>query len=98
MSIQGEGAAEIASRVLGGASMLGGSARGASALLGGAAKGLLGLDAIDQEIPGLGAITDGLTVAAGIGSLVASAFEKGPKLPDMPTIKKIASIGGSYGT
>ena len=49
MSIQGEGAASIASRVLGGASMLGGSARGASALLGGAAKGLLGLEAIDQD-------------------------------------------------
>ena len=98
MSIQGEGAASIASRVLGGASMLGGSARGVSAGLSAASKALLGIDAVDQEIPGLGEISDALTVAAGIGSLVASAFEKGPKLPDAPTIKKIASIGGSYGT
>tara|TARA_R110000824_G_scaffold384994_2_gene579159 strand:+ start:349 stop:645 length:297 start_codon:yes stop_codon:yes gene_type:complete len=98
MSINDSSAAAIASRVLGGASMLGGSARGLSAGLGAASKTLLGIDAVDQEIPGLGAITDGLTVAAGIGSLIASAFEKGPKEPDAPKPTAAPSVGGSYGT
>ena len=102
MSINSPDAAEIASRVLGGASMLGASGRGlATGLatgLSAASKALLGIDAVDQEVPGLGMITDGLTVAAGIGSLVATAFEKGPKLPKAPVAPKQASIGGSYGT
>tara|TARA_R110001592_G_scaffold137031_2_gene354659 strand:- start:2783 stop:3079 length:297 start_codon:yes stop_codon:yes gene_type:complete len=98
MSINSTDPASIASRVLGGASMLGGSARGVSAGLSAASKALLGIDAVDQEIPGLSTITDGLTVAAGIGSLVATAFEKGPKVPKAPVEPKMASVGGSYGT
>ena len=98
MSINSTDPASIASRVLGGASMLGGSARGVSAGLSAASKTLLGIDAVDQEIPGLSTITDGLTVAAGIGSLIASAFEKGPKIPKAPVAPKMASVGGSYGT
>ena len=102
MSINSPDPASIASRVLGGASMLGGAGRGvASGVatgLSAASKALLGIDAFDQEIPMLGTITDGLTVAAGIGSLVATAFEKGPKLPKAPVAPKMASIGGSYGT
>ena len=98
MSINSPDPASIASRVLGGASMLGGSARGAARGLSVASKTLLGIDAVDQEIPGLGEITDGLTVAAGIGSLIATAFEKGPKIPKAPVEPKMASVGGSFGT
>ena len=98
MSINSTDPAEIASRVLGGASMFGGSVRGVATGLSAASKALLGIDAFDQEIPMLGTITDGLTVAAGIGSLVATAFEKGPKLPKAPVAPHMASIGGSYGT
>ena len=40
--------------------------------------GALGtIDIADQEIPILGAITDGLTVAAGAGALIESAFGGG---------------------
>jgi|TARA_R110000824_G_scaffold181555_1_gene362428 hypothetical protein len=78
--------------------MLGGSARGVATGLSAASKALLGIDAVDQEIPGLSTITDGLTVAAGIGSLIATAFEKGPKIPKAPVEPKMASVGGSYGT
>ena len=98
MSINSTDPASIASRVLGGASMLGGSARGVATGLSAASKALLGIDAVDQEIPGLGEISDALTVAAGIGSLVATAFEKGPKIPKAPVEPKMASVGGSYGT
>ena len=98
MSINSTDPAAIASRVLGGASMLGASGRGLATGLSAASKALLGIDAVDQEVPGLGMITDGLTVAAGIGSLVATAFEKGPKLPKAPVAPTQASIGGSYGT
>ena len=98
MSINSTDPASIASRVLGGASMLGGSARGVATGLSAASKALLGIDAVDQEIPGLSTITDALTVASGIGSLVATAFEKGPKVPKAPVEPKMASVGGSYGT
>tara|TARA_R110000824_G_scaffold105666_3_gene250076 strand:- start:396 stop:680 length:285 start_codon:yes stop_codon:yes gene_type:complete len=66
-------------------------------LAGGALKGLLGIDAVDQEIPGLGAITDGLTVAAGVGSLIASAFDTGPAEPDAPKDPGPGEVGGSFG-
>jgi len=101
MSIQfeGEGPAQISSEILGGASMLGGARGTVTNVLGGATKALLGVDLADQEIPFLGEITDGLTVAAGIGSLVASAFEGGDKEPDEPAQSNLGpSIGGSYGT
>mgnify|MGYP003624483552 FL=1 len=102
MSINSVDPAEIASRVLGGASMLGATGRGlassVSTGLSAASKALLGIDAFDQDIPALGLITDGLTVSAGIGSLIATAFEKGPKLPKAPVAPQEAGVGGSYGT
>ena len=88
----------LLSEGLGGAAMLGGAKGTIGRLLGGATKSLLGIDLADQEIPGLGAITDGLTVAAGIGSLVASAFDVGgesePPPPDLPPA---ATQSGSFG-
>tara|TARA_R110001599_G_scaffold83386_1_gene224117 strand:+ start:101 stop:403 length:303 start_codon:yes stop_codon:yes gene_type:complete len=100
MSIQFSGGpAQIASEVLGGASMLGAARGSVTNVLGGATKALLGVDLADQEIPFLGEVTDGLTVAAGIGSLVASAFEGTGKEPDEPAESNLGpSIGGSYGT
>ena len=90
--------ARIASELLGGGAMLGGARGTVTNLLSGAAKGLLGIDAIDQEIPGLGAITDGLTVAAGIGSLVASAFDVGDSPdPTPPKEAQVGGVGGSFG-
>ena len=100
MSIQFSGGpAQIASEVLGGASMLGGARGTVTNVLGGATKALLGVDLADQEIPFLGEISDGLTVAAGIGSLVASAFEGKDTDTQEPTESNLGpSIGGSYGT
>tara|TARA_R110000796_G_scaffold10915_2_gene36567 strand:- start:2171 stop:2479 length:309 start_codon:yes stop_codon:yes gene_type:complete len=101
MSIQfeDEDPARIASSVLGGVGMLGGSARGAARGLGAAAKTLLGVDLETQEIPFLGEITDGLTVAAGVGSLIASAFENkgGDDGDDAPVEGPAPSVGASYG-
>jgi len=100
MSIQFSGGpAQIASEVLGGASMLGGARGTVTNVLGGATKALLGVDLADQEIPFLGEVTDGLTVAAGIGSLVASAFEGKDTDTEEPAESNLGpSIGGSYGT
>jgi len=101
MSIQfGSGnPAQISSEILGGASMLGAARGSVTNVLGGATKALLGVDLADQEIPFLGEITDGLTVAAGIGSLVASAFEGKETEADEPAETNLGpSIGGSYGT
>mgnify|MGYP003628087948 FL=1 len=90
--------ARIASDVLGGASMLGGARGVAGKLLSGATKGLLGIDAVDQEIPFVGEISDGLTVAAGVGSLIASAFEgMGGSDPAPPKVEQSATVGGSFG-
>ena len=50
------------------------------------ATGLGELDEFDQGIPILGAITDGLTLAAGAGSLIASAFDKPPSVKDIAKI------------
>ena len=100
MSIQFSGGpAQIASEVLGGASMLGGARGTVTNVLGGATKALLGVDLADQEIPFLGEVTDGLTVAAGIGSLVASAFEGKDTDTEEPDVSNLGpSVGGSYGT
>jgi len=100
MSIQFSGGpAQIASEVLGGASMLGGARGTVTNVLGGATKALLGVDLADQEIPFLGEVTDGLTVAAGIGSLVASAFEGKDTDTEEPAVSNLGpSVGGSYGT
>lgn len=55
------------------------------------------VDLFDQEVPVLGLITDGLTVATGIGSLVASAFDTGPKAPSPIKAPVEASVGQQYG-
>ena len=92
--------ARIASEVLGGVPLATVGLRSGGKILGAAAKTLLGVDLADQEIPFLGEITDGLTVAAGIGSLVASAFDIGGGGDDPGTPPKETaptSIGGSYG-
>ena len=100
MSIQfeDENPARIASSVLGGASMLGGARGAVTNALSGATKTLLGVDLADQEIPFLGEITDGLTVAAGVGSLIASAFENtGGEEEKAPVQEGAPLVGGSYG-
>ena len=46
----------------------------------------------------LGEITDGLTVAAGVGSLIASAFDiGGEEAPSPPKETAAAEVGGSFG-
>ena len=39
---------------------------------------LLGIDGLTEAIPVIGAITDGLTIAAGAGALIADVFDKPP--------------------
>lgn len=93
--------ARIATEILGGISILGAGRGTAVKVLGAASKTLLGIDLADQEIPFLGEITDGLTVAAGVGSLVASAFDlggSGDDAPKLPAEIQAPSVGGSYGT
>lgn len=68
--------ARSAASILSGVSQLGMGAK----MLGGASKVLGTIDLFDQEVPVLGAVTDVLTVGAGIGSLIASAFDKGPEV------------------
>ena len=60
-------------------------------LLKGVAAGLGVVDEFDQAIPVLGAITDGLTIAAGAGSLIASAFDN-PKDTADSIVKAAAPI------
>ena len=87
----------LLSEGLGGAAMLGGAKGTIGRLLGGATKSLLGIDLADQEIPGLDVITDGLTVAAGIGSLIASAFDSGGPEPEAPKDPGQSGVSGSFG-
>ena len=63
-----------------------------------ATKALGIVDAADQEIPGLDVITDGLTVATGLGAMIASAFDE-PKVPDLPkfTPQGVPQIADQFG-
>ena len=60
-------------------------------LLRGVATGLGVVDEFDQAIPVLGAITDGLTIAAGAGSLIASAFDN-PSDTASSVVKAVAPV------
>lgn len=64
--------------------------------LSGLSKALGVIDVGDQEIPVLGAITDGLTVATGVGSIIAAAFDK-PKAPKEAPVAATASVGEQFG-
>jgi hypothetical protein len=90
--------ARMISQGLGAIPLLGVAKGSVGKLLSGATKGLLGIDLADQEIPFLGEITDGLTVAAGVGSLIASAFDVGgEEAPSPPKQTAAAEVGGSFG-
>lgn len=68
------------------------------------AKGALGklsgalgtIDLFDQEVPVLGLITDGLTVATGLGSIIATAFDN-PAPPPSPTKAPTVQVAQQYG-
>tara|TARA_R110000782_G_scaffold30668_4_gene76166 strand:- start:2439 stop:2723 length:285 start_codon:yes stop_codon:yes gene_type:complete len=85
------------SQGLGAIPLLGVAKGSVGKFLSGATKGLLGIDLADQEIPFLSEITDGLTVAAGVGSLIASAFDNGGSEPEAPKETAPAEVGGSFG-
>ena len=88
----------LISQGLGAIPLLGVAKGSVGKLLSGATKGLLGIDLADQEIPFLGEITDGLTVAAGVGSLIASAFDVGGEAdPSPPKQTAAAEVSGSFG-
>ena len=91
MNIQGDTMGQL-SRSLMTASQGGMMAKQAiPSLLRTVATGLGVVDEFDQAIPVLGAITDGLTIAAGAGSLIASAFDN-PKDTADSVVKAVAPV------
>ena len=92
MNIQGDTMGQL-SRSLMTASQGGMMAKQAlPSLLKGVAEGLGVVDEFTAAIPVLGAITDGLTIAAGAGSLIASAFDNPSDTASSSVVKSVAPV------